>query len=105
MNEQPEYTDGFVPLHTVTLTLGRKIENVQLSVRSASTALAQVARQVDELLKYQQVLEAGTASDPDDRKIIRNAILRQYGETNDEGRRAKLLELAVKFGGEMGEWL
>jgi hypothetical protein len=43
--------------------LGRKIEDVQLSIRSANSALAQVARQVDDLLKYQQVLEAGTVPD------------------------------------------
>lgn len=84
--------------------LGRKIENVQVSVRSAVTALDQVLRQVTELMEYQAVLEAGTVSDPDNSRVIRNALLRQYEVATDEGQRAKLLELAQVFGAEIARW-
>jgi acetolactate synthase small subunit len=90
--------------HRRAIILGRKIESVQISVCTAVTALHQVLRQVNELVEYQAVLEAGV-SDPGDRKVVRDALLRQYESVTDEGQRAKLLELAQVFGAEIAGWL
>jgi hypothetical protein len=60
--------------HERAVILGRQIEDVQLSVRSANNALAQVARQVDDLLEYQRVLEADIVSDPHERLVLVEAL-------------------------------
>lgn len=54
--------------------LGRKIEKVQLSIRSADTALLKVRRQVDELLDYQAVLQQATVDEHEDLTVLCDAL-------------------------------
>jgi hypothetical protein len=74
-----------------------KLENLQLSIRSAKSALAQVERQADELTSYMDVLEsdpqAENLSSEDSARIaralwyyLRQAPMGMLGEEDDLAR-------------------